>query len=177
MNAVSHWRRFTFPEGRQLRFLEDRLEKTRDSAAWRLVLCHAPLLSHNPQRSPGDTPYLNRDRELQRILNGQERVIFISGHTHFSPNVPEGCVEYEAGARRLYLNDGSVRPTVMGQGKTPGQAGKQKPDFVGELIPGEWTSGVYWELHLEENGAGAIELCARSVYSGRRYPRGYYRFP
>lgn len=177
LNAVSHWRRFTFPEGRQLRFLEDRLEKTRDSAAWRLVLCHAPLLSHNPQRSPGDTPYLNRDRELQRILNGQERVIFISGHTHFSPNVPEGCVEYEAGARRLYLNDGSVRPTVMGQGKTPGQAGKQKPDFVGELIPGEWTSGVYWELHLEENGAGAIELCARSVYSGRRYPRGYYRFP
>ena len=177
LNAVSHWRRFTFPEGRQLRFLEDRLEKTRESAAWRLVLCHAPLLSHNPQRSPGDTPYLNRDRELQRILNGQERVIFISGHTHFSPNVPEGCVEYEAGARRLYLNDGSVRPTVMGQGKTPGQAGKQKPDFVGELIPGEWTSGVYWELHLEENGTGAIELCARSVYSGRRYPRGYYRFP
>ena len=157
-----------------------------------MILCHAPLLAHNPQRKPGGTPYLNRDRELQRIVDGQEEVIFISGHTHFSPNVPEGCVEYEPEARRLYLNAGSVRPTEMGTGRPRAAAGDSAYDDV--LLPGEWASGVFWELRLNrpaerkrtaakedwpgagQTAAGVLEICARSVHTGCRYPRGYYCF-
>ena len=194
LNAAGHWRKFLFPEGRQLRFLEECLQKeeAERGRGWRVILCHAPLLAHNPQRKPGGTPYLNRDRELQRIADGQERVIFISGHTHFSPNVPEGCVEYEPEARRLYLNAGSVRPTEMGTGRPRAAAGDSAYDDV--LLPGEWASCVFWELRLNrpaerkrtaakedwpgagQAAAGDLELCARSVHTGRRYPRGYYCF-
>lgn len=55
LNAAGHWRKFLFPEGRQLRFLEERLQKEEAERGrdWRMILCHAPLLAHNPQRKPG----------------------------------------------------------------------------------------------------------------------------
>lgn len=166
LNAVTHYRRFTALKGRQLRFLEKRLEETKNTRVWRLILCHAPLLTHNPQRKPGDEPYLSRDGELEKILEGQKQILFISGHTHLSPNISEGCVEYEEKSRRLYLNDGSVCPTGMKAEKRTG--------WAESLIPGDWVDGVYWELLLPEGGEGRLELCARSVHTGLRYPRGYY---
>src|SRR5699024_3370891 len=111
MNAVTHYRRLTALKGIQLHFFERRLEEMKHTRHWRLILCHAPLLTHNPQRKPGDEPYLSRDGELEKILEGQKQILFISGHTHLSPNISEGCVEYGEKSRRLYLNDGSVCPT------------------------------------------------------------------
>ena len=55
---------------RQLRFLDHRLRVS--DAKWRIVLCHAPLLAHNPQGGRQEVPYLNVDHQLQKILDGRK---------------------------------------------------------------------------------------------------------
>lgn len=109
LNCVTHWRKFLFPQEAQLRWLETRLNEQR--APWRIILCHAPLLAHNPQRT--DRPYLHRDKQLQGILNVHRNVIFLSGHTHVSMESAISCVEYEEDRNHIYINDGSIRPTTL----------------------------------------------------------------
>lgn len=89
LNAATHWRRFTFPRGEQLDWLEAQLRNGGRSA----VLCHAPLLGHNPVRGPGDAPCLRRDVRLQGILDAARDVISLSGRTRIFLNEPAGCVE------------------------------------------------------------------------------------
>ena len=109
LNCVWHWRRFKFPEGAQLKWLEQHLDNS--DAKWHIILCHAPLLAHNPKRS--DTkPYLSRDEYLQRIIDTHKNIIFLSGHTHVSMESPVGCVEYDTPRNNIYINDGSIRPTT-----------------------------------------------------------------
>lgn len=168
LEAVTHGRRFTFPEDRQLHFLERRLEERRlverrleeSGGDWRIVICHAPLLAHNPQRKPGErsTPYMGGDGRLQKILDGHRNIIFLSGHTHFSPNVLEGCVEYDKEGKRIYINDGSVCPTQFRQ---------EEP-----MVPAEWVSGMFVEIRVDGQ---EVELLSRGAGSGMKYPRGYYR--
>ena len=100
------------------------------------------------------------DRQLQQLIDKQQRLIFLSGHTHFSPNNLQGCVEYRPNEKSIYLDLGSVRPTAL----------NSKEEL---LLPSEWASGVYWELSLTKS---TIEICARSVHTGVRFSRGYYRF-
>ena len=110
LNCVWHWRRFKFKDGAQLKWLEKHLETS--NGAWHIILCHAPLLAHNPKRS--DTkPYLSRDDQLQQILDTNDHIIFISGHTHVSMESPTGCVEYDEVRKNIYINDGSIRPTTV----------------------------------------------------------------
>lgn len=110
LNCVWHWRRFKFIDGAQLRWLEQYLE--RSDALRHVILCHAPLLAHNPKRS--DTkPYLSRDAQLQEIVERHRNVIFISGHTHVSLESAVPCVEYEAARNHLYISDGSIRRTTV----------------------------------------------------------------
>lgn len=158
LEAVTHGRRFTFPQDRQLHFLERRLSESNE--LWRIIICHAPLLAHNPQRKPGEksTPYMGGDGRLQRILDAHRNIIFLSGHTHFSPNVLEGCVEYDKEGKRIYINDGSVCPTQIRQ---------EEP-----MIPAEWVSGMFVEMRIHGQ---SVELISRSVGSGLKYARGYYR--
>ena len=109
LNCVWHWRRFKFKDGAQLNWLENHLESS--DAQWHIILCHAPLLAHNPKRS--DTkPYLSRDKKLQSILESHRNIIFISGHTHVSMESPVDCVEHDAARNNIYINDGSIRPTT-----------------------------------------------------------------
>lgn len=109
LNCVWYWRRFKFKDGAQLHWLEKHLETS--DAGWHIILCHAPLLAHNPKRS--DTkPYLSRDEKLQSILDSHRNIIFISGHTHVSMESPVDCVEYDAARNNIYINDGSIRPTT-----------------------------------------------------------------
>lgn len=108
LNCVRHWRRFKFQDGAQLKWLEQQLDSS--AAKWHIILCHAPLLAHNPKRS--DTkPYLSRDEQLQKIIDGHENIIFISGHTHVSMESYAGCVEQDGA--NIYINDGSIRPTTL----------------------------------------------------------------
>ncbi len=156
LQCVTAGRRFTFPQGRQLDWLEEHLADT--SAPWHIVLCHAPLLAHNPARNTG-APYLGGNGRLQEIVNRAGRVIFLSGHTHVSPNVLAGNGEYDERHRNVYLDCGSVVPT-----DTSGENGMMSPD---------WKDGCVTELSVTES---VVEICMRSISSGARFPRGYYRF-
>ena len=110
LNCVSHWRRFVFRNGDQLRWLSAHLEKS--DARWHILLCHAPLLSHNPKRSD-KKPYLSRDDQLEAIINDHRNIIFISGHTHISMEGPISCVEHDRERNNIFINDGSIRPTTV----------------------------------------------------------------
>ena len=92
LNCVSHWRRFVFPNGNQFRWLENRLHKS--TATWKILICHAPLLAHNPKHN-NKKSYLSRDDQLQSIIYGHRNLIYISGHTHISLESAIPCIEYD----------------------------------------------------------------------------------
>lgn len=89
LSAATHWRKLTFQKERQLTFLEQQLsDRTKNELG--IIMCHVPLLAHNPQRKPKTAhPYLAKDKTLQKILDAQEKFIYLSGHTHLSPNIPD----------------------------------------------------------------------------------------
>ena len=156
LNAVSHWRRFVFHEGRQLDFLERQL-----SAEWdryTIVMCHAPLRAHRPAKE-GEAPYLSRDSRLQAIIDDAQNVIFHSGHTHVTLNEGAGCVEFDRERGNVYLNDGSICTTTFRE---------QEP-----LADDAWLAGAVAELSIARN---EIEIAGRTIYSARRFGRAYYRF-
>ncbi len=116
LQCVTDGRRFLFPEGKQLTWLQEHLEENQD-AARHMILCHAPLLRHNPNRKDG-TPYLNRDKELQAILDSHANILFLSGHTHVSPNLMRGNAEWDAERNNIYLDCGSavIRAEIVSTG-------------------------------------------------------------
>ncbi|MCH1950726.1 metallophosphoesterase [Enterocloster sp. OA13] len=159
IQCVSHFRRFVFHEGRQLEWLSNHLDETK-GLKWHIILCHAPLLNHNPQRKPGkDAPYLSRDDRLQHILDTHRNIIFISGHTHFSLNNLSGCVEWDEFRENLYLNVGSIRKTTMHTGEV--------------YVPSMWTEGSGVLLRISESD---LEITTVGLYSGKKQARGYYQF-
>ena len=147
LNCVWHWRRFKFKDGAQLKWLEQHLDNS--NARWHIILCHAPLLAHNPKRS--DTkPYLSRDEQLQKIIDAHENIIFISGHTHVSMESPIGCVEHDEARNNIYINDGSIRPTTL---------------LTAEGLPeAEPADGNVVELRIEDN---RIKITVVSTKSGQ----------
>lgn len=156
LNAILHWRRFTFPEGKQMDWLKNQLGR---DARRRTVLCHAPLIRHNPLRSESDAPYLARDAQLQQIVDDTGKVLFLSGHTHLLLNEGRGCVEYDAVHGNLYLNDSSITPTLP-----------CRQELLGER---EWADEAICYLSLNASGA---EIRARCLSSGKWMARGYYRY-
>lgn len=123
----------------------------------RAILCHAPLLAHNPHRNSGSAYYHGNDA-LQSILDSYTHIIFVSGHTHFSPNTHQGNVDYVPGKHTIYIDDGSIVPT----------------ELTGEsLMPSEWHDGVIAELVLFDH---AVEIKYHSIHTGKMFPRGYYCF-
>lgn len=160
LNPMYTQKIFHFPgKGAQLKWLEQYLAGS--PVKQHIIMCHAPLLAHNPQRDPGKkAPYLAQDVLLQDIVNQTGHVIFLSGHTHLSPNIPGGCVEYDDTRSNLYINDGSVCPVDIKSHET--------------ILPPEWADGCYTELVLYED---CVEIIMRFQRSGRRISRGYYKIP
>ncbi len=156
LQCATNGRKFLFPEGIQIDWLERHLSMT--PASWHIILCHAPMLAHNPNRNEG-APYLDRNRQLQEILNQNGHIIFLSGHTHVSPNIPTGNAEYDKTHQNIYLDCGSVVAT-----DTSGEMGLMAPD---------WKDGCKTELIVTKN---IVEICMSSVDTGMKFPRGYYRF-
>jgi len=157
LQCVTDGRRFLFPEEKQLDWLEHRLSAQSD-ADWHVILCHAPLLHHNPSRSDGQ-PYLDKDKRLQRLIDETGRIVFLSGHTHISPNIMKGSAEWDMEAHNLYLNCGSLVDTA-----TEGETG---------LMSAEWKDGCITGLSF---AGDVIEITMYSALSGICFPRGYYRF-
>lgn len=107
LNPVYHQKQFFFPNrGQQLDFLEQKLSQS--ASRFHIILCHPPLIAHNPQRGGDMSPYIagEQDRRLQRIIDENRNIIFISGHTHVVPDI-----EYDAAHDNLYINNGSICPT------------------------------------------------------------------
>ena len=157
IQCVISGRRFSFPEGRQILWLENHL-KENQNFCWHLILCHAPLIAHNPNRNTGN-PYLAKNKMLQEIIDASGNVIFLSGHTHVSPNVLTGNAEFDKTHGNIYLDCGSVVDT-----DTSGEKG---------LMPPDWNDGCITELFLTDDEA---EICMSSITTGIKFPRGYYRF-
>ncbi len=157
LQCVTDKRRFLFPEGRQIDWLEDRLGST--AAAWHIILCHAPFLKHNPNRNEG-IPYLDKNRRLQEIVDRTGGVIFLSGHTHVSPNGIKGNGEFDKPRRNIYLDCGSVVATDT--------------SVIDGLMDPGWKDGCVTELAVARD---MVEIRMRSVRSGIWFPLGYYRFP
>lgn len=155
LQCVIRDRKFLFPEGLQLDWLEKHLEDNAD-ADWHLIQCHAPLLKHNPNRNTGN-PYLDKNRCLQEILDRFGNVIFLSGHTHVSPNVIRGGGEQDEKTGNIYLDCGSVVATDTG-----GEEGLMAPD---------WKDGCITEISIYRDG---VEAVMRSIETGTKFPRGCY---
>ena len=92
-------------------------------------------------------------------MDQNRRIIFISGHTHVSPNVLPGNAEYDEAHQNIYLDCASVVET-----DTSGEAGLMSPD---------WKDGCITDLLIARD---AVEIRMRSIASGILFPRGYYRF-
>lgn len=157
LNAVTHWRRFKFPENAQLEWLLFHLLESK--AKRHIILCHAPLRLHQPYPPENGAYYLSRDSVLQRIIDVERtELVFLSGHTHDSMNCHAGCVEM-AERNHLYINAGSIRPTTL------------KPDEP--LQPGYWTDGNVVELLIGEDQTTVTGI---SMKTGQRIARGHYSF-
>ncbi len=156
LQCVISGRKFQFPESKQIDWLEQHLSST--PASWHIILCHAPLLAYNPNRNI-DPPYLDKNKRIQDIVDRYGRIIFLSGHTHVSPNVLTGNGEYDAEHQNIYLDCGSVVAT-----DTSGEEGLMSPD---------WKDGCITELSIAKD---AVEICMKSISSGMKFPRGYYRY-
>ncbi len=72
-----------------------------------IVMCHPPLIAHNPQRTADMASYIVREQDtrLQKIID--KNIIFLSGHTHVIPSI-----EIDEARGNLYINDGSICPTT-----------------------------------------------------------------
>ena len=156
LHCVTIKRQFKFPEGMEIDWLEEHIESS--TAAWHIIMCHAPLLAHNPNRNDGQ-PYLHLDKRIQEIVDKKGHVIFLNGHTHASPNRLHGNAEFDEKRCNVYLDCGSVVTTDVS-----GETG---------LVSPYWNDGCKTEIAVSED---QVEICMSSIESGIRFPRGYYSF-
>ena len=154
LNAVSHWRRFVFEDGAQLDWLDQHLKNS--VTKHKIFLCHAPLLDHAFHRPK--QPYLNRNKQLQSILDEHKDIICLSGHTHYSLNSSFGCAEKDM-LGNIYINTGSVCPTLLMSNES--------------LQDEEWVEGNGVELDFYSD---YLEIIGFSAKSKKRISRAYYRF-
>lgn len=150
LNPVYHQKQFYFPDrGLQLTFLQKMLVES--LCCYHIVMCHPPLIAHNPQRTADSAPYIvpQQDERLQNIVDGCENVIFISGHTHYSPEI-----EPDKSHRNLYINDGSICPTTIKDGGGEIQQGNVTLIEIGEnglsvTVKGIHTDKIFTDVFLE----------------------------
>lgn len=157
LQCVISDRKFLFPEGKQILWLDNHL-KNNHNASWHIILCHAPLLAHNPHRNNGN-PYLNKNKLLQEIIDNNQKIIFLSGHTHTSPNLLKGNCDFDKLHKNIYLDCGSAVITDTTSEKN--------------IISPDWNDGCITEIALNQNN---LKISMKSIKTGLNFPRGYYHF-
>ncbi len=151
LNPTYHQKQFFFPDkGHQLAFLQEKLSKS--PCDYHIIMCHPPLIAHNPQRTVDMAPYIveEQDKRLQRIIDESNGVIFVSGHTHFSPTV-----EPDKTCRNLYINNGSICPTTVKDSDGKFQQGNVTVLEIGEngisvTVKGIHTDKIFLNMFLED---------------------------
>lgn len=146
LNPLYHQKQFFFSDkGRQLTFLQEKLNTSLSKI--HIVMCHPPLLAHNPQRTTEMASYIDReqDRRLQEIINANKNIIFLSGHTHVSPTI-----EFDANRGNLYINDGSICPTSIKDSVGMTQQGNVTLLDISETEVSVIIKGIYSEKIFAE---------------------------
>ena len=87
-----------------------------------------------------------QDARLQRIIDENKNVIFLSGHTHVSPTV-----EFDEAHSNLYINDGSLCPTAVKNKNDKTQQGNVTLLEIGEseismIVKGIHTEEVFFSV-------------------------------
>lgn len=149
LNPLYHQKQFFFPnKGIQIDFLQKRLAAS--LCKYHIVMCHPPLIAHNPQRTADMASYIvaEQDTRLQSILDENKNVIFLSGHTHVSPSV-----EFDGARGNLYINDGSVCPTTVKGTETATQQGNVtlleiSGTDISVIIKGIHSEKIFMEEHI-----------------------------
>lgn len=159
LNPLYHQKHFFFSDkGRQLDFLQEKLNT--ESSKYHIVMCHPPLIAHNPQRTADMAPYIvaEQDRRLQGIVDGSRHVIFLSGHTHFAPTL-----EFDEIRSNIYINAGSICPTTIKGTDRSIQQGNVTRLEISEteifvIIEGIHSEKIFLKKHLktEENGKSFV---------------------
>ncbi len=150
LNPTYHQKQFFFPDkGHQLTFLQEKLNES--PCDYHIVMCHPPLIAHNPQRTADMAPYIveEQDKRLQQIIDESNGVIFVSGHTHFSPTV-----EPDKTCRNLYINNGSICPTTVKDSDSKIQQGNVTVLEIGEngisvTVKGIHTDKIFINLFFD----------------------------
>ena len=149
LNPLYHQKQFFFSnKGAQIDFLQKRLDAS--LCKYHIVLCHPPLIAHNPQRTSDMSSYIvaEQDTRLQSVLDKNKNIIFLSGHTHVSPSV-----EFDEAHSNLYINDGSVCPTtVKGIEEVPQQGNVTLLEIsesdISVIIKGIQSEKIFIEEHI-----------------------------
>lgn len=144
LNPLYHQKQFFFPnKGAQIDFLQKQLDAS--LCKYHIVMCHPPLITHNPQRTSDMASYIvaEQDARLQRIIDENKNVISLSGHTHVSPTV-----EFDEAHSNLYINDGSICPTAVKNKNDKTQQGNVTLLAIGENEISMIVKGIYTEAVL-----------------------------
>ena len=147
LNPLYHQKQFFFPnKGAQIDFLQKRLDAS--LCKYHIVMCHPPLIAHNPQRTADMASYIvaEQDARLQKIINENKNVIFLSGHTHVSPSV-----EFDEVHGSLYINDGSICPTSVKNKNDKTQQGNVTLLEIGENEISVIVKGIHTDTVLLES--------------------------
>ena len=147
LNPLYHQKQFFFPnKGMQIDFLHKQLAAS--LCKYHIVMCHPPLIAHNPQRTADMASYIvaEQDARLQRIIDENKNVIFLSGHTHVSPSV-----EFDEVHGNLYINDGSICPTAAKNKNGKTQQGNVTLLEVGENEISTIVKGIHTDTVLLES--------------------------
>lgn len=159
LNPLYHQKQFFFPnKGAQFDFLQKRLAAS--PCRYHIVMCHPPLIAHNPQRTVDCAAYIvaEQDSRLQRIIDENKNVIFLSGHTHVAP-----AVESDEAHGNLYINDGSICPTTVKGTEAATQQGNVTVLEISEeeisiIIKGIHSEEIFMEKHISADGMKVYEI-------------------
>ena len=115
-------------------------------------MCHPPLIAHNPQRTSEMASYIvsEQDTRFQKIIDENQNVIVLSGHTHVSPTI-----EFDENYGNLYINDGSICPTMSKDAGTTQQGNVTIIDIsdteITVIIKGIHNDKIFWKKHIVTN--------------------------
>lgn len=87
-----------------------------------------------------------QDARLQKIIDENKNVIFLSGHTHVSPSV-----EFDEVQGNLYINDGSICQTAVKNKNDKTQQGNVTLLEIGENEISVIVKGIHADTVLFEN--------------------------